>query len=206
MVVPSARNDVGLGEGYLGTCPAPECMARDANWLGLAIDRILIRGYRWDRPWTSVGIHQLVTPEIWIGTEGWSRRPTGGAAVRHGADITLCAGVPARFLTPFEKAFVPFRSAIATALAEVFGETVVPGGAGAQRPQGDCFAVAQGPDLVDEQLRKRVGLALRRTRTVVLMQASVPDHGAVTDNDAAQFTEAFAVALRVTLEGADRGP
>jgi lipoyl(octanoyl) transferase len=135
--------------------------------------------YTWEGLWVSLGRNQSA-PRALVDCDAtrWVSRPTGGAAVLHGHDVTVSVALPLHKVSgvrdTYRSATMPLVCAlnavgIEAALAEdVAGERV-----GAQHE--DCFASTSRNDIVDPHtLEKVCGCALRRTRLAVLVQASIP--------------------------------
>lgn len=151
------------------------------------------RIYRWDRTWVSLGRFQdpasaLVSPE----TTRVVRRPTGGAAVLHGNDITVSLALPIsafpddtrkvkeiyqRVVQPFAEAFKALK------ISGVLGDSLESGGARPDSPY--CFGFNSKNDVINEENgQKLMGCALRITRKAVLIQASFPYREAHRDEPA----------------------
>jgi len=144
------------------------------------------RIYTWDGPWLSLGCFQRpsdVTVEL--GNLPWVLRPTGGKAVRHGADLTVSIALPLKRLGLESRQVKGAYRAVANPLIEGLRAagiraTLAEGTkwcnpAGKQSRTTDCFAHNSPNDIVDEVSGAKVcGCALRVTETAVLLQASIP--------------------------------
>ncbi len=153
-------------------------MARDLELLRAAEEgRIGARVYGWDSVWVTLGRFQkpedaLVDPA----NTSWIVRPTGGAAVLHGHDVTVGLAFPLRRSVrgSYRIAARPLIEALCAAgspvvLSEERGEPET----GAK--SADCFAIAAANDLVNPSTGHKIcGCALRRTVSAVLLQASIP--------------------------------
>lgn len=161
-------------------------MAADARLLSEVLEGAspVFRIYTWDCPCVTVGRLQdeasvrSVFPDLPL-----VRRPTGGLAVRHGADITLTVAACLSDLPPAAGTRVlSTYQLIAGCLADAFCALEVPAGfrQGRERTGGrvDCFASAAGCDLVNSLTgAKLAGCAQRRQRSALLQQMSVPLSG-----------------------------
>ena len=141
------------------------------------------RVYGWDGLWVSLGRFQQ--PENAIldpAFDRWVVRPTGGKAVIHGNDITVCMAVPLMRLgagsrsvrTAYRKLAQPLIEALrACGLAAALAEQTPHVSSGTR--VADCFAFNSPNDIVHEETGEKVcGCALRIGDTAVLMQASIP--------------------------------
>lgn len=162
-------------------------MARDAVLLDRA-ERggAHARVYTWDGAWVSLGRFQR--PEKALRDPGaidWVMRPTGGKAVLHGHDVTVCMAVPLHALGITEsgsrRVSTVYR-AVVRPLVEALTAAGLPATL-AENTQfvrtagqtADCFAHVSPTDIVDPGTGHKVcGCALRVTQGAVLVQASVP--------------------------------
>lgn len=156
-------------------------MARDLGLLAAAEEgRVGARIYTWNSVWVTLGRFQdpeeaLVDPK----KVPWIQRPTGGAAVLHGHDITVGLAFPLQSSVrgSYRIATRPLIEALEGAgIPATLAETL---DARARTPSAptkpDCFAEVSANDLIDPATREKVcGCALRRTRKAVLLQASIP--------------------------------
>ena len=154
----------------------PTAMQRDLDLLlaGKAAFRI----YTWEGVWVTLGRNQnpedvLVDP----GNTNWIKRPTGGAAVLHGHDVTVGLVLPLK-----AGSVVDTYRTVTESLIKALNELGIPAclaadiGVQTSNPLlADCFATVSKNDIVDPgSMRKICGCALRRTRDAVLLQASIP--------------------------------
>lgn len=153
---------------WLPTCTLPGVwqMAIDA-WL---LDRIaggersgpLLRFYRWSQPTLSLGKHQRVIEARWLqlardGRLALVRRPTGGSAVLHGADLTYALLWP----DPPRERRQAYRLCCRW-LQEAFaamGQPLDFGASPSRAEQANCFASSTAADLVHGGGLKRIGSA-----------------------------------------------
>lgn len=152
-------------------------MAADIDLLERAeIGETGFRVYGWDGVWVSLGMNQAPLDTL-VDAEAtnWVLRPTGGAAVLHGHDVTVSIAMPlATRIDTYRTVTSPLVAAlnalgIPAMLAEDLGE------ARAYKSRPDCFATTTKNDIIHrETLQKICGCALRRTRAAVLLQASIP--------------------------------
>lgn len=144
----------------------PTCLGGD--WQ-MAIDAWLLDGaapafrlYRWSRPTLSLGWHQRrLEPHWWDlrrqGRIDLVRRPSGGRAVLHGADLTYALVWPRPQGTRSEV----YGRAL-TWLEEAFAAMDLPlrcGRQAASLQRSSCFATSTVADLVHANGAKRVGSA-----------------------------------------------
>jgi lipoate-protein ligase A len=154
----------------------PTAMARDLALLEAGSPAY--RVYTWREVWVTLGRNQvpaktLVDP---AGTR-WITRPTGGAAVLHGHDVTVGLVLPVA-RTGVERTYELATRPLVGALGRLGIETRLGREAGVLQPGPlalDCFASASRNDIIDLRTGAKIcGCALRRTRSAVLMQASIP--------------------------------
>lgn len=140
----------------------------EGDWQ-MAIDVSLLDGaapafrlYRWSRPTLSLGWHQKrLEPHWWDlrrqGRIDLVRRPSGGRAVLHGADLTYALVWPRPEGTRSEV----YGRAL-TWLVEAFAAMDLPlevGHQAASLQRSSCFATSTAADLVHDNGAKRVGSA-----------------------------------------------
>lgn len=159
----------------------------------MAIDREASRGaeaghasgriYAWDGAWVSLGRFQrpenaLLDPQF----DRFVMRPTGGKAVLHGADLTVCLAIPLANLrldardvkSAYRRLIRPLIITLRECgLPAVLAEETVHLGKGHR--VADCFAFNSPNDVVHEETGVKVcGCALRISDRAVLLQASIP--------------------------------
>lgn len=151
-------------------------MARDLELLEAG--RPAVRVYTWPEPWVTLGRNQspekvLVDPA----RTKWIHRPTGGGAVLHGHDVTVGLVLPLTLGT-VKDTYRFVTAPLVDALRSLGVDCGIAADLGVPRlggMAGDCFAMTSANDIADRSTRaKVVGCALRRTRTAVLLQASIP--------------------------------
>ncbi len=159
----------------LETGSGPFHMAADSDLLLRAqAGQASWRVYTWDGLWVSLGRNQVASEVLINSDTPHVVRPTGGAAVLHGHDVTISIAVP--LLRPRADSYRVVTSPLIRALADmgielVLAETL----SGVYSDLADCFATTTKNDLVDVRTREKIcGCALRRTREAVLLQASIP--------------------------------
>jgi len=198
-----------------GRFDGPTNMSRDAELLDAASrGEIVARVYGWDGVWVSLGYAQrpeavLVDPD----QTPWVLRPTGGAAVLHGHDLTVGLALPMRRSVrgSYRYAASPIVAALNSAgVPAALAEDLKAENGDPRRI--DCFAGSSANDIVDPATRQKVcGCALRRTREAVLVQASIPVGDPLVEPRAtiregvrvspvALDREAFVSQLRVALQ------
>ncbi len=170
--------------------------ARDAAWNMAADEAILdaviageqpptVRFYRWARPSISLGRFQKPEKVLHLALcrqRGVPvvQRLTGGKAVLHGHDLTLCVVAPLRCFLPAHRV-IEVHLRIVQALACGFRRLGVPvspvGRVDAQALRGahvNCFDHALPGDLTDSSGVKLLGGAQYRRGDVVMEQVSIP--------------------------------
>lgn len=157
-------------------------MARDCELLRAAEDGIFCgRIYFWDVPTVSLGRFQVAS-EVVLGGLTFVSRPTGGAAVLHGHDLTFGLAAPLEFLqaSPRQVRFI-YRSLVGPIVA-AFRELGIPAalgedveGSSAQTRSAYCFSLHSKNDVIHTETgAKLCGCALRVTDSAALLQASIP--------------------------------
>ncbi len=160
------------------------------GYLNMAIDETLLRLaeadgagvlrlYRWAPACLSFGRHE---PARWryrrdrIAERGLDvvRRPTGGRAVWHDAELTYAVAAPAAAFGTLRETYLAIHRTLAYALSELgLAAALAPAPARAAAPDaGACFASPAGGEVVAGG-RKVVGSAQLRTRTAFLQHGSV---------------------------------
>ncbi len=166
-----------------------------------------VRVYRWDRAAISIGRLQEEPPVRRLHPDlPCVRRPTGGRAVLHGADLTVSVATRLDWL-PDGTATVLASSqqvlrGVLLALREC-GQEAAFGAASSRvgRHALHCFDVSAPCDLVDARTgRKLVGSAQRREGGALLQQMSLPDSGIP---DAPSFVAALRRTMRSALAVSD---
>lgn len=136
----------------------------------------LLRFYRWSRPTLSLGRHQYELPPHWLELAAENRvalvrRPSGGAAVLHGGDLTyalIWPDPPRRRREAYHLSCLWLREAFAAmGLPLAFGDDPC------QPHQANCFATSTAADLVHPGGLKRIGSAQRWQGQVLLQHGSV---------------------------------
>lgn len=162
-----------------------ENMARDQLLLEAAEEgEPGCRVYSWQGPWISLGRFQspqrdLLDPIL----VPWVMRPTGGRAVLHGHDITVALALPVRaqgatwgrdVRNAYRVAVRPLILALGSCGVEAAVAKDTPF-ARAPGKSADCFATNAPNDIVSRvDGRKVCGCALKFSRKVLLLQASIP--------------------------------
>ena len=159
-------------------------MAADAALLAELTQRPgppAVRVYTWDRSAVSIGRLQPDAPVRALYPDlPLVRRPTGGRAVLHGADLTIAVAVRLEHL-PEDSRSVPashhlimgnvLRALSALGLESCFGGCAL----GSQRGIINCFELSAACDLIDSHTGKKlVGSAQRREDAALLQQMSLP--------------------------------
>jgi lipoate-protein ligase A len=156
----------------------------------MALDRALaesvapgvgtLRLYRWDPPTVSLGRNQPASGRYDLEEArrlgvGFVRRPTGGRAVLHDAEMTYSMVFPDRQLGGARQAYEAINRGLARALRSLGAEVEVAGGDLAQvlaPDAGPCFRTPAPGELVAGD-RKVVGSAQARLGGVILQHGSI---------------------------------
>lgn len=162
------------------TLPGAWQMAID-SWLLEAVCRgerrgPLLRFYGWSRPTLSLGQHQSLLQPRWVrlaqqGALALVRRPSGGGAVLHGADLTYMLIWP----DPPRKRREAYRLScqwLQDAFASM-NQPLVFGEAPCRPDQANCFASSTAADLVHPSGAKRIGSAQRWKDGCLLQHGSL---------------------------------
>ena len=150
-------------------------MALDALLLRHSTTPVL-RFYRWQGPWLSLGRHQRQWPSQWnalaaSGDLQLVRRPSGGSAVLHAGGLTYALIWP----DPPRQRKEAYRQACQW-LIDGFSSLGLPLQFGSEPAIGNkpnCFASATAADLVDPAGIKRVGSAQRWQRGRLLQHGEI---------------------------------
>lgn len=138
---------------------------------------ISCRIYGWDSVWVTLGSAQRAEDVFVPGGEvPHVHRPTGGAAVLHGHDLTVGLAMPLR--RGVRDSYRVVTEPLIRALNEAGIDAALAEDIGADRGDPrriDCFAGSSANDIVHRGTGEKVcGCALRRSRSAVLVQASIP--------------------------------
>ncbi|MEO7100847.1 MAG: hypothetical protein ABI162_15910 [Luteolibacter sp.] len=152
----------------------PEAMAVDEWLLETAISPVL-RIYRWDGDWASVGYFgKIEDARAAISDVRWVRRWTGGGAVDHRADWTYTLAIP-----HFEKLATARGAESYRRIHAALAEALTAEGIAVRMSAGEdetgaalCFENPVSHDLVGEAGMKLAGAGQRRTRQGLLHQGS----------------------------------
>ncbi|WP_216904528.1 lipoate--protein ligase family protein [Synechococcus sp. CCY 9618] len=139
-----------------------ERLAAAADPAASIVPAAAFRLYRWSRPTLSLGWHQQrLEPHWWDlvrqGRIDLVRRPSGGRAVLHGADLTyalVLPGLGGRRSEIYDRALRWLVEAFAA-----LGQPLRSGRQAASPQRSSCFATGTVADLVHEGGAKRVGSA-----------------------------------------------
>jgi lipoate-protein ligase A len=155
-------------------------MAIDLALLDLAAERgvATVRTYDWRGPTVSFGRNERVRA-TWdvagLRASGFAvvRRPTGGRALLHGADLTYAVALPLPASVSWRAAYAAVNASLLAALHRLGVPATLVRDAPALAPDGlACFAApADGEIVVDG--RKLVGSAVWRTPRAYLQHGSV---------------------------------
>lgn len=214
-----------------GARSGAENMALDhAVAAGLGHDEAVLRLYSWERPTVSFGRNEPVrgrysVPEaVRLGVD-YVRRPTGGRAVLHDAELTYAVVAPARAWGGLRDAYRLINEALAEALGALGAPVMVATEQSTPSlDDGPCFRSPAGGE-VTAGGKKLVGSAQCRIDGALLQHGSIIlggdqrllghlDEGSVEDHDPpatlsglvdgvtkAEVVESVTSALRATFDG-----
>jgi lipoate-protein ligase A len=144
------------------------------------------RVYEWEQPCVSLGMNQVAARDLLPDAPiGYAKRPTGGRAVLHGHDLTICLAYPMSSLgleqgsrqlrAAYRVAVRPIVAAIRACGIECGLGEDFEGVAAENSRSADCFAHVGAHDVLNFETGQKVcGCALRMTESAVLVQASLP--------------------------------
>ncbi len=166
-------------------------MARDIALLSLAEDGMTVaRVYFWDSVWVTLGRNQKPEDALLDLSVNHIVRPTGGAAVLHGHDLTIGLAIPLVDLgctsREVKKAYLGLVSPILSALNAVgvpasLGRDIANRGSLAS-PY--CFGMKSDYDVLNRLTGEKIcGCAMRVTDRAALLQASIPVGEPLVDPD-----------------------
>jgi lipoate-protein ligase A len=193
-------------------------MARDIALLSLAEGGLVgARVYFWDSIWVTLGRNQKPEDALLDLSLNHIVRPTGGAAVLHGHDLTIGFAMPLAELgcssREVKKAYLGLVAPLLSALNSVG----IPASLGrdiadrASIASPYCFAMKSDYDVLNRDTGAKIcGCAMRVTERGALLQASIPIsepncdpanllHNYLPTPISAISPERFADALRRTL-------
>ena len=157
-------------------------MARDIALLEHAEHGVSgARIYFWDSVWVTLGRNQKPADALLDLSIPHIERPSGGAAVLHGNDLTIGIAMPLADLgckgREVKKAYRGLVAPILAALNSV-GVPAVLGSELADRERKDspyCFAMRADHDILNRETGEKIcGCAMRVTHQAALLQASIP--------------------------------
>nr|ABB92243.1 biotin/lipoate A/B protein ligase family [uncultured marine type-A Synechococcus 5B2] len=151
-------------------------MGIDALLLQQAAASPVLRFYRWEGAWLSLGRHQHRWPRHWnrLQTDGLLklvRRPSGGQAVLHAGGLTyalIWPNAPRKRREAYRQACQWLINGFAT-----LGLPLRFGDAPTGRDDPNCFARSTAADLVDCYGVKRIGSAQRWQRGHLLQHGEI---------------------------------
>ena len=146
------------------------------------------RVYFWDSVWVTLGHSQVASEVLLDLSVPHIVRPTGGAAVLHGHDLTIGIARPLAELgcegREVKKAFLGLVSPILSALNAV-GVPAVLGRDLVSRGSADshyCFGMKSDYDVLRSDTGEKIcGCAMKVTREAALVQASIPISSPLVD-------------------------
>jgi lipoate-protein ligase A len=159
--------------------PGAENMAIDAALLdAVRPGTAFLRLYRWDPPCLSLGRHEPAARRYrrdLIDASGVDvvRRPTGGRAVWHDAEVTYAVAAPTDVFGSLREAYIRIHHMLATALTSLGATVSVAPTRPPMRPDaGACFAAPVGGEIVARGA-KLVGSAQYREPQAFLQHGSI---------------------------------
>lgn len=168
----------------------PHNMAVDEallNGLDRGVHGPVLRFYRWDRPWLSLGYGQSAADADLerLHVQGWGlvRRATGGKAILHTDELTYSLVLPTHDPLASGGIVESYRR-ISRALLHgltLLGIETRASPLATDSPTGGpvCFEVPSHYEIVTGDGRKLIGSAQRRRERVLLQHGTLPLHGDV---------------------------
>lgn len=164
-----------------GAHPGDENMRRDIALLddaeqGYAGARI----YYWSSPWVTLGRFQK-PEDVLLSPIDFTIRPTGGAAVLHGHDLTIGMAVPLEQLGVSSREVRSIYRTMVAPIVKTFNSIGISAALGEDLGKDDkrtspfCFGLKSRNDVVSVKTGEKLcGVAMRITEKAVLIQASIP--------------------------------
>ena len=157
-------------------------MARDVALLKNAEQGVAgARIYFWDAVWVTLGRNQPPSDALLDLSILHIERPSGGAAVLHGHDLTIGIAMPLVDLgckgREVKRAYRGLVAPIIAALNSVGVPAVLGSDLADRERKGSpyCFAMRADHDILNRNTGEKVcGCAMRVTQTAALLQASIP--------------------------------
>lgn len=180
---------VGTWRFFAGACDGSPLRALEGA-ANMALDELLLRSvaggggpalrlYRWAPACLSLGRNQVARGELdasVLEAHGVHlvRRPTGGTAVLHDAELTYSVAVPVGLVGSPRETYGRVNAALAAALGAlgVSAELALSGGAAGPRGRPVCFAAPASGEITAAG-RKLVGSAQRREGRTLLQHGSI---------------------------------
>jgi len=184
----------------------PTNMGRDIQLLERAEQGVGgARIYFWSSVWVTLGNGQKPEDALLDLSVNHIIRPTGGAAVLHGHDLTIGIAMPLADLRcsgrEVKKAFLGLTQRIIAALNDC-GVPAILGRDLAGRDQlasPYCFGMKSDYDVLHAETGEKIcGCAMKVTRNAALLQASVPISEPIVDP--AKFLRNYEPSLVLPLE------
>jgi len=176
----------------------PHAMAVDEWLCGVAV-RPVLRVYRWNGDWCSVGYFgNLADAKSRIACPNWVRRITGGGVVDHRRDWTYSLVIPKSEPAANWRGDASYR-----AIHEVLAAVLCAEGFACRLSSGEavadealCFANPVDHDVVGADGEKIAGAGQRRSRVGLLHQGSVAAGGGDPDQRGLALARALAVQMK----------
>jgi lipoyl(octanoyl) transferase len=146
------------------------------------------RFYTWDRAWVTLGKFQKPEDTLVDLSVPHVIRPTGGAAVLHGHDLTLGLAVPLSLIEVQPREVRAAYRAVVSPIAKAFTEIGIACALGEELGKHDrrtspyCFGLHSANDIIALDSGMKVcGCAMHFSDQAVLLQASIPAGPALID-------------------------
>jgi lipoyl(octanoyl) transferase len=157
-------------------------MARDRDLLAQAEQgQAGARFYTWSRTWVTLGKFQTPEATLLDLSVPYTVRPTGGAAVLHGHDLTLGLAVPLNLIGVKPREVRAAYRAIVSPIVDAFTQIGIPCALGEDLGKQDrrtspyCFGLHSANDIITLDTGQKVcGCAMHLSDRAVLLQASIP--------------------------------
>lgn len=138
------------------------------------------RIYYWSKVWVTLGRFQL-PEEVLLSPIDFTIRPTGGAAVLHGHDLTIGLATPLDQIEATPREVRKIYRAMVKPIVSTFNSIGISASLGEDLGHDDrrtspfCFGLKSKNDVVSVKTGEKLcGVAMRITEKAVLIQASIP--------------------------------
>jgi lipoate-protein ligase A len=143
--------------------------------------RDLARIYFWDAVWVTLGRNQKPEEALLDLSVPHVERPSGGAAVLHGHDLTIGIAMPLADLGSKGREVKRAYRGLIAPIIQALNEVGIPAVLASELQNRErivspyCFAMKADHDVIDRNTGEKIcGCAMRVTKYAALIQASIP--------------------------------